>query len=64
MAMLIWSITLQLIRRVVQARPEQHPPAGRLVDDGLFKLSDLRKTSRAAVKELHGMGPDGDPHSH
>ena len=34
-------------------------PARRaLVDDGLFKLSDLRKTSLAAVKELHGMGPN------
>jgi hypothetical protein len=29
-----------------------------LIDDGLFKLSDLRKTSLAAVKELHGMGPN------
>jgi hypothetical protein len=34
-------------------------PARRaLIDDGLFKLSDLRKTSLAAVKELHGMGPN------
>ena len=34
-------------------------PARRaLVDDGLFKLSDLRKTSLAAVKALHGMGPN------
>ena len=34
-------------------------PARRaLIDDGFFKLSDLRKTSLAAVKELHGMGPN------
>ena len=34
-------------------------PARRaLVDDGLFHLSDLRKTSLAALKELHGMGPN------
>jgi hypothetical protein len=34
-------------------------PARRaLVDDGLLKLSDLRKTSLAALKELHGMGPN------
>jgi hypothetical protein len=34
-------------------------PARRaLIDDGLFKLSDLRKTSLAALKELHGMGPN------
>lgn len=34
-------------------------PARRaLIDDGLFTLSDLRKTSLAAIKELHGMGPN------
>ena len=34
-------------------------PARRaLVDDGLFELADLRKVSLAAVKELHGMGPN------
>ena len=34
-------------------------PARRaLIDDGMFKLSDLRKTSLDAVKELHGMGPN------
>ena len=34
-------------------------PARRaLVDDGLFAVSDLRKTSLAALKELHGMGPN------
>ena len=34
-------------------------PARRaLIDDGFFKLSDLRKTSLAAVKDLHGMGPN------
>ena len=34
-------------------------PARRaLIDDGLFELSDLRKTSLAALKELHGMGPN------
>jgi hypothetical protein len=34
-------------------------PARRaLINDGLFELSDLRKTSLAAVKELHGMGPN------
>ncbi|TRZ73043.1 MAG: RNA polymerase [Streptomycetaceae bacterium] len=32
-------------------------PARRaLIDDGLFQLSDLRKTSLAALKELDGMG--------
>jgi len=29
-----------------------------LIDDGLLQLSDLRKVSLAAVKELHGMGPN------
>ena len=34
-------------------------PARRaLVDEGLFELSDLRKISLAALKELHGMGPN------
>jgi hypothetical protein len=34
-------------------------PARRaLIDDGLFAISDLRKTSLAALKELHGMGPN------
>jgi hypothetical protein len=34
-------------------------PARRaLIDDGLFTVSDLRKTSLAALKELHGMGPN------
>ena len=34
-------------------------PARRaLIDDGLYKLSDLRKVSLAAIKELHGMGPN------
>ena len=34
-------------------------PARRaLVDKGLFELSDLRKMSLAALKELHGMGPN------
>ena len=34
-------------------------PARRaLIDDGLFSVSDLRKTSLAALKELHGMGPN------
>ena len=34
-------------------------PARRaLVDEGLFELSDLRKYSLAALKELHGMGPN------
>ena len=34
-------------------------PARRaLIDDGLFQLSDLRKTSLAAIKELPGMGPN------
>lgn len=34
-------------------------PARRaLIDDGLFTLSDLRKTSLAAIKQLHGMGPN------
>ena len=34
------------------------PACRALIDDGLFKLSDLRKTSLAALKELHGMGPN------
>ena len=34
-------------------------PARRaLVDDGLFQLSDLRKTSLAAIKELDGIDPN------
>jgi hypothetical protein len=34
-------------------------PARRaLVDEGLFELSDLRKMSLAAIKDLHGMGPN------
>jgi hypothetical protein len=34
-------------------------PARRaLIDDGHYKLSDLRKVSLAALKELHGMGPN------
>jgi hypothetical protein len=34
-------------------------PARRaLIDDGLFQLSDLRKVSLAAIKELHGMAPN------
>ena len=34
-------------------------PARRaLIDDGYYKLSDLRKTSLDAIKELHGMGPN------
>ena len=34
-------------------------PARRaLIDEGLYKVSDLRKVSLAALKELHGMGPN------
>ena len=34
-------------------------PARRaLIDDGLYELSDLRKISLAALKDLHGMGPN------
>ena len=34
-------------------------PARRaLIDDGLFEVVDLRKVSLAALKELHGMGPN------
>lgn len=34
-------------------------PARRaLIDDGHYKLSDLRKVSLAALKELHGIGPN------
>ena len=29
-----------------------------LVDDGLYQVSDLRKVSLTAIKELHGMGPN------
>ena len=32
------------------------PACRALIDDGLFQLSDLRKTSLAALKELDGMG--------
>ena len=34
------------------------PARQALIDDGLFTISDLRKTSLAALKELHGMGPN------
>ncbi|CAB4339210.1 MAG: hypothetical protein F2896_04320 [Actinobacteria bacterium] len=34
-------------------------PARRaLIDEGLYKLSDLRKISLELVKELHGVGPN------
>ena len=34
-------------------------PARRaLIDDGIYKITDLRKVSLAALKELHGMGPN------
>jgi hypothetical protein len=34
-------------------------PARRaLIDDGYYKLSDLRKVSLSAIKDLHGMGPN------
>ena len=34
-------------------------PARRaLIDDGLYEISDLRKISLAALRELHGMGPN------
>ncbi len=34
-------------------------PARRaLIDGGYYKLSDLRKTSLDAIKDLHGMGPN------
>ena len=34
-------------------------PARRaLIDDGHYKLSDLRKVSHDAIKDLHGMGPN------
>ena len=29
-----------------------------LIDEGYYKLSDLRKTSLDAIKDLHGMGPN------
>jgi len=32
------------------------PACRALIDDGLFQLSDLRKISLAALKELDGMG--------
>ena len=41
-------------REIGLAAPARHA----LVDDGLLELSDLRKVSLAAVKELHGMGPN------
>ena len=34
-------------------------PARRaLIDEGYYAISDLRKASLAALKELHGMGPN------
>jgi len=34
-------------------------PARRaLIDEGLYKVSDLRKYSLDAIKNLHGMGPN------
>ena len=34
-------------------------PARRaLIDEGLYKLSDLRKVSIDLIKDLHGMGPN------
>jgi hypothetical protein len=34
-------------------------PARRaLIDDGHYTITDLRKVSLAALKELHGMGPN------
>ncbi len=34
-------------------------PARRaLIDEGFYQLSDLRKVSVAAIKDLHGMGPN------
>ena len=34
-------------------------PARRaLIDDGYYNINDLRKASLAALKELHGMGPN------
>ena len=34
-------------------------PARRaLIDEGLYKVSDLRKYSLGAIKDLHGMGPN------
>ena len=34
-------------------------PARRaLIDEGYYKLSDLRKVSLDAIKDLHGMGPN------
>jgi hypothetical protein len=29
-----------------------------LIDDGYYSLSDLRKASLSALKELHGVGPN------
>lgn len=34
------------------------PSRRALVDDGLYQVSDLRKVSLAAIKELPGMGPN------
>lgn len=34
------------------------PTRRALIDDGLYRLSDLRKTSLSALKELPGMGPN------
>lgn len=34
------------------------PSRRALVDNGLYEVSDLRKVSLAAVKELPGMGPN------
>ena len=42
------------LREICLAAPARRA----LIDDGLYKVSDLRKVSLAALKELHGMGPN------
>ncbi len=41
-------------REIGLAAPARHA----LIDEGFYQLSDLRKVSLAAIKELHGMGPN------
>lgn len=41
-------------RKIGLAAPERRA----LIDDGLYRLSDLRKISLSALKELPGMGPN------
>lgn len=41
-------------RAIGLAAPARRAP----IDEGFYQLSDLRKVSLAAIKDLHGMGPN------